>query len=194
MDRAPTATSGSSSTYSFAIGAAGTVDVTTAVPLISVRLAPSVDTGTPGFLGERDIINRMQLILQQVGILTTHAAEIQLVLNGQLSTNAWQRVTSPSLSQLLVHSSSDTITGGANIFQFRVQGGTGTTERTQVLTTQQLGEVATLGNAILGGDNTFPDGPDVLTVVAVLTEDPSSVSATNPYIVSGRISWTESQA
>ena len=194
LDRAPTFTSGTSSTYSFAIGAAGTVDVTTAVPLISVRLAPSVDTGTPGFLGERDIINRMQLILQQVGILTTHAAEIQLVLNGQLSTNAWQRVTSPSLSQLLVHSSSDTITGGANIFQFRVQGGTGTTGRTQVLTTQQLGEVATLGNSILGGDNTFPDGPDVLTVVAVLTEDPSSVSDTNPYIVSGRISWTESQA
>jgi hypothetical protein len=194
LDRAPTAISGTSSTYSFAIGAAGTVDVTTAVPLISVRLAPSVDTGTPGFLGERDIINRMQLILQQVGILTTHAAEIQLVLNGQLSTNAWQRVTSPSLSQLLVHSSSDTITGGANIFQFRVQGGTGTTGRTQVLTTQQLGEVATLGNAILGGDNTFPDGPDVLTVVAILTEDPSSVSGNNPYIVSGRISWTESQA
>tara|TARA_R110000744_G_scaffold209344_3_gene328238 strand:- start:3254 stop:5527 length:2274 start_codon:yes stop_codon:yes gene_type:complete len=194
LDRAPTATTGSSSTYSFAIGAAGAVDLTTAVPLISIRLAPSVDSGTPGFLGERDIINRMQLILQQVGVLTTHAAEIQLVLNGQLSTNAWQRVTSPSLSQLLVHSSSDTVTGGANIFQFRVQGGTGTTGRTQVLTTQQLGEVATLGNAILGGDNTFPDGPDVLTVVAVLTEDPSSVSDTNPYIVSGRISWTESQA
>ena len=194
LDKAPTAIAGSSSTYSFAIGAAGAVDVTTAVPLISVRLAPSVDSGTPGFLGERDIINRMQLILQQVGILTTHAAEIQLVLNGQLSTNAWQRVTSPSLSQLLVHSSSDTVTGGANIFQFRVQGGTGTTGRTQVLTTQQLGEVATLGNSILGGDNTFPDGPDVLTVVAILTEDPSSVSDTNPYIVSGRISWTESQA
>ena len=194
LDKAPTAIAGSSSTYSFAIGAAGTVDLTTAVPLISIRLAPSVDSGTPGFLGERDIINRMQLILQQVGVLTTHAAEIQLVLNGQLSTNAWQRVTSPSLSQLLVHSSSDTVTGGANIFQFRVQGGTGTTGRTQVLTTQQLGEVATLGNAILGGDNTFPDGPDVLTVVAVLTEDPSSVSDTNPYIVSGRISWTESQA
>ena len=194
LDKAPTATAGTSSTYSFAIGAAGAVDVTTTVPLISVRLAPSVDSGTPGFLGERDIINRMQLILQQVGILTTHAAEIQLVLNGQLSTNAWQRVTSPSLSQLLVHSSSDTVTGGANIFQFRVQGGTGTTGRTQVLTTQQLGEVATLGNSILGGDNTFPDGPDVLTVVAILTEDPSSVSDTNPYIVSGRISWTESQA
>jgi hypothetical protein len=194
LDRAPTTIAGTNSTYSFAIGAAGTVDLTTAVPLISIRLAPSVDSGTPGFLGERDIINRMQLILQQVGILTTHAAEIQLVLNGQLSTNAWQRVTNPSLSQLLVHSSSDTVTGGADIFQFRVQGGTGTTGRTQVLTTQQLGEVATLGNAIMGGDNTFPDGPDVLTVVAVLTEDPSSVSATNPYIVSGRISWTESQA
>lgn len=194
LDKAPTATAGSSSTYTFGVGGGATVDLTAAIPLISIRLAPSVDTSTPGFLGEREIINRMQLILQQVGILSTHSAEIRLILNGQLSTNAWERVTNPSLSQLLIHSASDTLTGGANIFNFRASGGTGATARTQSLTTQELGEVATLGNSILGGNGTFPDGPDVLTVVAVLTEDPSTVSATNPYIVSGRISWSESQA
>ena len=193
LDKLPTGTSGSSSTYTFGDAASGE-NTTKSLPLISIRLAPSVDTGTPGFLGEREIINRMQLILNQVGILSTHASEIQLVLNGQLSTNSWQRVTNPSLSQLLYHSSEDVITGGAPVFNFRAAGGTGASARTQVLTTQDLGEVATLGNAILGGDSTYPDGPDVLTVVANLTEDPSTVSASNPFIVSGRISWSESQA
>ena len=44
------------------------------------------------------------------------------------------------------------------------------------------------------GTNCFPDGPDTLTVVARLTEDPSTVSNTNPFNVAGRISWSESQA
>jgi len=46
----------------------------------------------------------------------------------------------------------------------------------------------------LGGDNVYPDGPDVLTVVATLNEDPSTVSTNNPFIISGRVSWSESQA
>lgn len=194
LDKQPSATAGTSSTYTFAVSGGITTDLTVAIPLISIRLSPSVDTGTPGFLGEREIINRMQLILQQVGVLTTHAIEVRLVLNGQVSSDAWQRVTNPSLSQLIIHSSNDSITGGASVFKFRAAGGTGTEDRSQNLTIQELGEVATLGNSILGGDGTFPDGPDVLTVVAVLTEDPSTVSSTNPYIVSGRISWSESQA
>lgn len=192
IDKQPTGTSASSSTYT--IGTSTGADVTRSLPLISVRLAPSVDTSTPGFLGEREIINRMQLILDSVGVLSTHAAEIQLIFNGQLNVNNWQRVTNPSLSQLLLHTNEDTIVGGQTVYNFRVSGGTGTTDRTPVLTTQDLGEIATLGNSILGGDGTFPDGPDVLTVVATLTEDPSTVSSTNPFIVSGRISWSESQA
>lgn len=192
IDKQPTGTSGTSSTYT--IGTASGADVTKSLPLISIRLAPSVDTSTPGFLGEREIINRMQLILDSVGILSTHAAEIQLIFNGQLNVNNWQRVTNPSLSQLLLHTNQDTIVGGQTVYNFRVSGGTGTADRTPVLTTQDLGEIATLGNAILGGDGTFPDGPDVLTVVATLTEDPSTVNSNNPFIVSGRISWSESQA
>ena len=190
----PTATNASSSSYAIGAATGGEVNVAKTQPLISIRLAPSVDTGAPGFLGEREIVNRMQLILNAVNILSTHAVNVKLVLNGQLSSNAWQRVTSPSLSQLILHENVDTITGGASVFNFDAQGGTGTTGRTPVLTTESLGEIATLGNSILGGDNVFPDGPDVLTVVATLSEDPSTVTSTNPLIISGRISWSESQA
>ena len=106
----------------------------------------------------------------------------------------WNAVTNPSLSQLIYHTNQDSISGGIDIFNFRSQGGTGTSGRSAVVTTQELGEITTLGNSILGGNNVFPDGPDVLTVVAQLVEDPSTVSTTNPFNITGRISWTESQA
>lgn len=193
IDKQPTATSGSNSTYT--IGQAGdAVNVTKDVPLISIRLAPSVDTSSPGFLGEREIVNRMQLILNQVAVVSTHAVTVRLIVNGSLSSNAWQRVTNPSLSQLILHDNTDTIEDGQPVYNFEAAGGSGTSNRTPVLTTEELNELATLGNSILGGDGVFPDGPDVLTVVATLNEDPSTVSSSNPLIVSGRISWSESQA
>jgi hypothetical protein len=193
IDRQPTGTATGNSNYTLTISTAAT-PVVYDIPLISIRLSPSVDTNTPGFLGEREIVNRMQLILNSVGILSTHSAEIVLRLNGQLDNNAWERVSNPSLSQLIYHQSDDTIIGGTIVFSFRAQGGTGTTARAPVVTTADLGEVVSLGNSILGGNAAFPDGPDVLTVVARLTEDPSTVSTTNPFTITGRISWSESQA
>jgi len=193
VDRAPSGTAGTNTAYTVTL-AGTTQPVVYDIPLISIRLAPSVDTNTPGFLGEREIVNRMQLILKSVGILTTHACEIVLRLNGQIDNSAWQRVTNPSLSQLIYHTNKDTITGGNDIYSFRAEGGAGTTARTPVVTSEQLEEVATLGNSILGGNNTYPDGPDVLTIVAKLTEDPSLVTTANPFTITGRISWTESQA
>jgi hypothetical protein len=192
IDQKPTAETNSYSSYT--IGSGDALNVTKELPLISVRLAPSVDTSAPGFLGEREIINRMQLILNQVSVLSTHACTVRLVLNGQLSSNAWQRVTNPSLSQLIIHENTDTINGGLSVYNFEASGGTGTSARTPVLTTEALGDIATLGNAILGGDNVYPDGPDVLTLVVQLNEDPSTVSTSNPFTASGRISWSESQA
>jgi hypothetical protein len=193
IDRGPTTIAGASSNYTVTLSNAAT-PVVYSIPLISIRLSPSVDNGSPGMLGQREIINRMQLILQSVGILSTHGAEITLKLNGSINNNSWQRVTNPSLSQLLYHTPNDTIVGGTVVYSFRAQGGTGTTARSAVITTADLGEIATLGNSIMGGDNIFPDGPDVLTVVAKLVEDPSTVSATNPFSIAGRITWSESQA
>jgi hypothetical protein len=193
LDRPPQTVAGAASNYTVTLSGAAT-PVVYEQPLISIRLSPSVDTGTPGALGQREIINRMQLILSAVGVLSTHAAEITLRLNGQLNNNSWQRVSNPSLSQLIYHSTSDTIIGGTVVYSFRASGGTGTTARAPVITTADLGEIATLGNSILGGDNIFPDGPDVLTVVAKLVEDPSTVTTTNPFTVTSRISWSESQA
>jgi hypothetical protein len=165
------------------------------IPLITIRLAPSVDSGLPGALGQREIINRMQLILNEIGMIITHDCEVQLLLNADLSTASWENVTAPSLSELIRHESGDTALGGAQIFQYRASGGTvdNTGTRSSNTSNQNLGAIIDLGNSILGGDGAFPNGPDTLTV-AVKVVDTSAISATSPFQISSRITWSESQA
>ena len=167
------------------------------IPLVSIRLAPSVDNGITGNLGFRDIINRMQLTLKSAGVLVTHDSEVRLVLNPRLSKDNYVSIGSPSLSQIYKHEVGDEFSGGIVIYSFRAQGGsvtnTTTGRRTLNVTTVELEEIALLGNSILGGDGIYPDGPDVLTV-SVRPVDTSQITGSSPYIASARISWAEAQA
>jgi hypothetical protein len=57
----------------------------TTQPLISIRIAPSVDSGLTGTIGQREILNTMQLIMRQCDVYTTGTAMtflITLRLNG----------------------------------------------------------------------------------------------------------------
>jgi len=173
------------------------VDLTKTIPLLSLRLAPSVDNGIPGLLGNREVINRMQLNLKALDVLSTHEVEVSLVLNADLDNLDWKRVTSPSLSQVVYHNISDTIDQGSVIFSFRVPPGnqfTTPNNRGQALTSIDLREIATLGNAIMGGNGVFPDGPDVLTLRLKYIGLASDVTAAATFVASCRLSWTESQA
>ena len=177
----------------FNIGAADSNDsnlIPDNIPLISIRLAPSVDSSITGSLGEREIINRMSLALDSVGILTTHESEISLILNPQLSTDEFQNVDEPSLCQLVRHGASDRITGGSKILSFRASGaGNGQTSSTNY----DLTKLSDLGNSILGGDGVYPNGPDLLCLVANIV-DSTGVDTNNPYSISARVTWQESQA
>jgi hypothetical protein len=167
------------------------------VALLSIRLAPSVDSGLTGLLGARDLINRMQLTLRQMDVVATGSAvilRVELILNGKLGgTGAGTFVAAggSSLAQIATHSATGTttITGGESIFSFFVY--------TPSVVQQDLTLVRDLGNSILGGGTTatvptssanlYPDGPDVVTVkVTSLTATTSSIAP--------RISWTEAQA
>jgi hypothetical protein len=172
---------------------------TSFVPLISIRLGPSVDNGVSSLVGVREIINRMQLVLDSIGILTTHDVEIQLRLNGYPFTYGWINATPPSLCQYISHDKGDTVSGGTNIYSFRAQGGPLAAQsstlygRSTNSTTFTLGELATLGNSIIGGDSVFPDGPDVLTIGFVLLDN-TYITPYTPFTCTARISWKESQA
>jgi len=181
-------------------------------PMLSIRLAPSVDAGVTGNLGTRDLINRMQLQLKQVSITVSDggtsvgasvnqqsqdprkSCTIRLVLNGDLSQPNWSGVGSPALSQVVFHSHAtdaefakliDRVSNGITLFEFRANAND--------TTVQELGEIATLGNSILGGDYTFPNGPDTLTVV-VIPDDTYESTSRRYTIASARVSWSESQA
>jgi len=189
----------------------------TAVPILSIRLAPSVASSLVGPLGERDLINRMILKMNSCGIVCTprvvnqagveqsitpartDATSIRLILNGNLSQSAYfTNYGAPSLCQIIKHTgqATDTITGGVSIFEFRAAAG--------APIAQQLEDLVEMGNSILGGDYVFPNGPDVLTL-AVATTIPAgqAAAANNPFNaadrfgqtqVTARITWVESQA
>jgi len=87
------------------------------------------------------------------------------------------------------------ISGGTEVFSFRASGGTidSTGKRGTLATNFALGEIIDMGNSILGGDGTYPNGPDVLTV-AVKVVDTGGIKSSNPFSTSARITWSESQA
>lgn len=162
-------------------------------PLISLRVAPSVDSGLVGVLGIRELINRMQLVLRQCGVYSTGTNMTFLItgrLNGRLSAGTFVNLGGSSLSQIAFHASGQTISGGENIFGFFTT--------TPGVTTTSLTDVRDLGTSILGGglnnnvpttdQGKYPDGPDVLTLCA------TNVTAVTTNTVNARLAWTESQA
>tara|TARA_R110000868_G_scaffold114309_8_gene306348 strand:+ start:12710 stop:15274 length:2565 start_codon:yes stop_codon:yes gene_type:complete len=171
-----------------------TLNQTTTV--LAIRIAPSADNGTTATLGNKEIINRMQLQLTELGLFTTGAGYfIQLFLNGYASaafTGSFVSPTAPtsSLAQVALNTTLGTsITNGESVAAaYTNQNG---------VTTLDLTQVRDLGNSILGGgiNNTvpttqagfYPDGPDILYVVA------TSLSATSSTLVA-RLSWKEAQA
>jgi hypothetical protein len=168
-------------------------------PLISIRPSPCVDSGLSGILGQREIINRMQMVLRQVDIYTTSSGFggganmsflITLRLNGRVSGGTFTNAGGSSLSQVAFHSSGQTVAGGEDIFGFFTN--------TPGVSSEELTLVRDLGNSILGGGNSFnvptsfanvfPDGPDMITICATNV----TVNTTNS--INARISWTEAQA
>jgi hypothetical protein len=165
--------------------------------LMSIRVSPSVDSGIPSTLGIKELINRMQLALNQIDVLCSGSFLVTLVLNGTLSggtPSTFSRIAvgTSSLAQVADHTGAVTISGGEAIYGFYAVNSAGSTNVSAIV--QDLTKLRDLGNSILGGGftnipsvNVYPDGPDVLTIVA------QNIGASSANIQS-RLSWTEAQA
>lgn len=159
-------------------------------PLISIRIAPSVDNGFARNFGIRNIVNRMQLVLSSLGIYNQGPFLIAARLNATspvFTPANWaaNSVGSGSLAQVIYHNPGDTITGGDTLIAFYASAAGGTNFTT---TTFDLDKVKDLGHSVVAGDGVYPDGPDVLTITA------TNLSSTAPGVIFGRLSWTEAQA
>jgi hypothetical protein len=178
--------------FLFNYGLATATTFTTAgtrYPVFSIRLAPSVDSGLTGLLGQREILNRMQLTPASTGVYpTTAGVKVEIWLNARVSTGTYVPVGGSSLAQYANHGATATMSGGECIYTFFVSAGG--------VSTQDISKVRDIGNSILGGGNTltapttdlnkYPDGPDILT----LSVTPLAANAA----VVARMSWTEAQA
>jgi hypothetical protein len=185
--------------FNYGMTSVVTTTNTNPIVLAAIRIAPSVDNNTTGLFGAKAIVNRMQLQLDSLGLYTTGTGYlINLVLNGYASGAFSGSFVAPvqqasgitsSLAQVALNTNAVTVTGGESVFA-------GYTN-TSGATTLDLSGVRDLGNSILGGgtSNTiptsqagfYPDGPDILYVVAVpLTSTSSTILA--------RLGWKEAQA
>jgi hypothetical protein len=176
-------------------------------PLISLRVAPSVDNGTGRNFGLRELSNNMQLKLYSVNILAQGQFLVEGILNAQSLNGvaiptAWSdnRVGSGSLAQIIYHdgtgspgspvlSPTNTVSGGDRVFAFYTDNGGGTNYS---VTRIDLTKARDLGNSTLNGDGStacpgFPNAPDILTIVATNLGS----SAAN---ISSVLAWTEAQA
>jgi hypothetical protein len=164
--------------------------------LFSIRVAPSVDNGISANFGQRELINRMQLSLKSLGVITSSVESnllVTAILNGIPSSSIpWTNIvknsnisTNSSLSQIADYSDvqNTIILGGEITGGFYVQG----------TSSIDLEDVRDLGNSILGGgqteasSNVYPDGPDVLSIVV------TNLSEVDVEVL-GRLSWAEAQA
>jgi hypothetical protein len=185
--------------FNFGTTTAITTTSTTPIVIMAIRLAPAVDNGTTGLLGAKEIINRSQLALAELGLYTTGTGYlINLVLNGfasgamsgvfQSPVQSATGITS-SFAQIALNTNAVNVTGGESVAA-AYSNPTGQT-------TLDLNQVRDLGNSILGGGTTntvpttqsgfYPDGPDILYVVA------TPLTATSSTILA-RLSWKEAQA
>ena len=169
---------------------AAVVNPNSTSPILSIRVAPSVDNAFARNFGIRNVVNRMQLVLSSIGIFNRGPFLITVRLNAAspvFTPANWaaNSVGSGSLAQVIYHNPGDVLTGGDILVAFYASASGGSNFTT---TTFDLDKVKDLGHSVVAGDGVYPDGPDVLTITA------NNLDSTVANVIFGRLSWTEAQA
>jgi hypothetical protein len=154
-----------------------------------LRLAPSVSNSIAGAFGDRDLINRAQLLLQRLQVQADVPVQVYGILNpGNIdaSTLTWTAVNTaslgsqPSFAQISTSTTTPATPGEQNFSTLGQPNG---------FAEINLSELKELTNSAIGGYSNYPDGPDVLAVV--VKNIASSGGASNINI---NLFWSEAQA
>jgi len=158
-----------------------------------IRLAPSVSNGVVGDMGQRDLLNRSQLLLQKLEITpSANLVTVTGILNPSginPSTITWSNVNSttlgsqPSFAQIGIFGNGNSYINGTGERIFS----TITTAGAQ--NTIDLSFIKELSNSVIGGNGIFPDGPDTLMIQ--LSNVTTSVAFGQ---IVTNLQWTEAQA
>jgi hypothetical protein len=154
-----------------------------------LRLAPSVSNSIAGAFGDRDLINRSQLLLQNLQIQSDVPVQVYGILNpGNIDASSltWTAVNTtalgsqPSFAQVSTSTTTAATPGEQNFSTLGQPGGFAEIDLTNL---------KELTNSAIGGYSNYPDGPDVLAVV--VKNIAASGGASNINI---NLFWSEAQA
>ena len=131
-----------------------------------IRLAPAVSNSISGTLGDRDLLNRSQLLLQKLQVQSNQSVQVYGILNpGNIDSATdliWDSVNTtglgsqPSFAQVSTTVSNEA-TPGEQIFS--------TLGQPNGFSEIDLSNLKELSNSAIGGYGNFPDGPDTLAIV-----------------------------
>jgi hypothetical protein len=130
-----------------------------------IRLAPSVSNSIAGNLGDRDLINRSQLLLQKLQVQSNQSVQVYGILNpGNIQANdlTWTSVNTSSLGS---QPSFAQIASGVKFEPAPGEQIFSTLGQPNGFSEIDLSSLKELSNSAIGGYSNFPDGPDVLGVV-----------------------------
>jgi len=155
----------------------------------AIRLAPSVSNGIVGDIGARELVNRAQILLQKLEITSDRTVNTTGILNPTgvtfdpaqwVNINAVVNGSQPSFAQIYP---GNLIVGaalpGERIFSTIVQAAN--------QNNLDLTGLKEMSNSVIGGNQQFPDGPDVLLVTITNI-------TTNAALVQANLFWGEAQA
>jgi hypothetical protein len=165
-----------------------TSTASSATTAFAIRLAPSVTNGFSGDIGTKELLNRAQLLLQKLEVTSPVNMQTIGFLNPTgvyLNPANWVNInnltngTQPSFAQYYGASITGTPQPGERIFQTIVQAAN--------QNNLDLSNLKELTNGCIGGNQSFPDGPDVLLIYCT---NLTATSAT----VQVNLFWSEAQA
>ena len=158
----------------------------------AIRLAPSVSNGIVGDIGVRELLNRAQILLQKLEVTSPQTVNTVGILNPSGITfdpTRWVNINSvangsqPSFAQIYPGELiSGTALPGERIFSTIVQAAN--------QNNLDLTGLKEMSNSVIGGNQPFPDGPDVL----LITITNLSATAVNTPPVQVNLFWGEAQA
>jgi hypothetical protein len=186
--------------YLFNYKSPTTTFTTTPKTIYLLRLAPSVSNSSVGRLGAKELLNRSQLLLEQItaslgrGSSTSGEVIITGIINPRnFQTATWKSLNGvaeggqPSFAQVADLGDITWTTGtyaepGESVFSFVCNA----SRQDSLTTTLDLDKLKEMSGAPLGGDFQFPDGPDILAINVVVAA--GDVKGTV------QLRWTEAQA
>lgn len=156
----------------------------------AIRLAPSVSNGIVGDIGNRELLNRAQLLLQKLEVTSSNTVNTVGFLNPTgvtfdptkwININTTANGSQPSFAQIYPGNLIGGTGGpGERIFSTIVQGNN--------QNNLDLTGLKEMTNSPIGGNQQFPDGPDILLIQI------TTIGAITGGLVQVNLFWTEAQA